>query len=475
MGNICRSPTAEGVFRKLLAEQRARARRRSRFCRHAWLSRGSRPRSARVSRGRAPRRRSQAAARAAGDRAGFRAFRARARDGRAESASSCSSCAPPEYRHRVRLFLEFAPARGSARGARSVLRRQQRLRARPRSRRGGRRGPPRASAEAAGAAASRRGTDSRAQRGCRSLRSGRTQIAVGGLLRRGCLGLHARGPMLGVVGVPVLLRWGFRKRARFARRFLERLRSLRSARSQSPVLSAGSLQAGASWRGAPSSATSPELSGSEYSGSRRSRGSAARSCASAAYFAFGRVAVRCEARAHHGTRCRLACAVPYPSAVGLVAAPLGPAEGVGRGDCASARLRPPEPWSPRFGLIAVLSLGGRFARGLFRPRSLSRSRSRSRSRSLSRSRPRDSCWGRRSRVPGVGAADPPRLGAALARGTCASAAGAERHPNSRCQSVGPCGFGGAGRGAGSGSEGGVGAGVPAGRAKPRLPRFSVTP
>ena len=67
MGNICRSPTAEGVFRKLLAERAPELDVEIDSAGTHGYHNGAPPGPARVSRGRAPRRRSQAAARAASD------------------------------------------------------------------------------------------------------------------------------------------------------------------------------------------------------------------------------------------------------------------------------------------------------------------------------------------------------------------------------------------------------------------------
>ena len=109
MGNICRSPTAEGVFRKLLAERAPELDVQIDSAGTHGYHAGAPPDPRAC---RAAERRGvdlKTAASEAGDGAGLRALRARARDGRAESASSCSSCARPSTSDRIRLFLEFAP------------------------------------------------------------------------------------------------------------------------------------------------------------------------------------------------------------------------------------------------------------------------------------------------------------------------------------------------------------------------------
>ena len=152
MGNICRSPTAEGVFRKLLAEQAPELDVQIDSAGTHGYHAGAPPdpRACRAAERRGvdlkPLRARQVTA------AGLRAFRARAGDGRAESAVPARSVSRRVSKPSPAIARIRAASR-AARSARSVLRRQHRLRARARSRRGSRRGFARPPAPHATAAA----------------------------------------------------------------------------------------------------------------------------------------------------------------------------------------------------------------------------------------------------------------------------------------------------------------------------------
>ncbi len=109
MGNICRSPTAEGVFRKLLAEQAPELDVQIDSAGTHGYHDGAPPdpRACRAAERRGVDLKPLRARRVT--RAGLRALRARARDGRAESGVPARGCARTSIEHRVRLLLEFAP------------------------------------------------------------------------------------------------------------------------------------------------------------------------------------------------------------------------------------------------------------------------------------------------------------------------------------------------------------------------------
>ncbi len=139
LGNICRSPTAEGVMRALVERGGPRGRDRARLRRHRQLARRQPARRARRRRRARP-----------GGRARGHARQVRAEDFEdfdlvlAMDRATCASCeqtgAGEEQRAKVRLLREFDPASrsdGGTRRARPLLRRGGRLRggARPRRRR----------------------------------------------------------------------------------------------------------------------------------------------------------------------------------------------------------------------------------------------------------------------------------------------------------------------------------------------------
>ena len=109
MGNICRSPTAEGVFRKLLAEQAPELDVQIDSAGTHGYHDGAPPdpRACRAAERRGVDLKPLRARRVTA--AGLRALRARARDGRAESGVPARGCAPPSIGTGSGCCLEFAP------------------------------------------------------------------------------------------------------------------------------------------------------------------------------------------------------------------------------------------------------------------------------------------------------------------------------------------------------------------------------
>ena len=145
LGNICRSPMAEGVFRRVIEEEGVADRFEIDSAGMGdWHI------------GQAPDTRAQAAAQNRGmDISGQRARQVTAADYRRfdlilamddSNYDELIGLAPKSELHKVRLFLDYAPQAGTRRCARSLLWRERRLRSCARSDRGRRARPSRRAA-----------------------------------------------------------------------------------------------------------------------------------------------------------------------------------------------------------------------------------------------------------------------------------------------------------------------------------------